>query len=482
MRKIILTLMLALGITTASTVEAQTPVKGKQKALVILVNFWDVKFQTANDKALYEQILNGKDFKNDMGFVGSVNDYFRAMSNGEFEFEFDVYGPVQLDNNRSYYGKDEGISIDKNLGSMIKEACEYGKMDCKINFADYDTDKDGEVDLVAVIFPGQGSNASYESDAADYICPQEGKLSNTFSNVKPFTLDGVTIDKFACSCELNVGKTIDGIGVLCHEFSHSLGLHDMYDTSGNGYYGMSIWSIMDMGNYLGGTFIPASYTAYERMCLGWRMPTVLKNDTVVTNMKAIEDGGETFIIYNEGNKDEFYLLENRQPVGWDAGLNYGNYNYGSGLLITHVDYDKATWDANNINSSEHQRCTIFHADGSDGKQTLNDVAGDPYPYNKNGIINNQLTNTSSPAAWLYNANSDGTKLMNIAITNITQNSDGTISFKFSGSGSTGIDGVIANNNSLNGKKIYSLDGRFMGTEFNALSKGIYVVNGIKIIK
>ncbi len=486
MNRIILTLALAL-LSTAMM--AATPITGKKKALVILVEFTDVKFQKEHTKELYEQILNGKDFKNDMGFVGSVNDYFRAMSDGQFEFDFDIVGPEMLPNRHSWYGKDENGASDKNVATMIAQACQYVDEDFpEINFADYDADGDGTVDLVAVIYAGQGQNASYEANAADMVWPHEGKLSGTFSSHKPITLDGVKVDDYACSCELNVGKKIDGIGVLCHEFSHTIGLHDMYDTSGNGYYGMSIWSIMDMGNYLGAGYIPISYSAYERMACGWKQPIVLNNDTTVANMRPIADGGDTYIIYNDAHANEYYLLENRQPVGWDAGLNYGGTDYGRGLIITHVDYSKEVWDANNINSTAKQRCTIFHADNSDGKTQVADVKGDPYPYTSTDgltILNNVLTNTSAPAATLNNANKDGAKLMNKSITDITQNADGTISFKFANNNGTGIRDIITSGNGLNNGKnarIHTLDGRFVGTDLNALPKGIYIIGGKKIVK
>ncbi len=473
----------------SAAVSAAPAITGKKKALVILVEFTDVKFQTGHTKELYEQILNGKDFKNDMGFVGSVNDYFRAMSGGQFEFEFDVVGPEMVPNRRAWYGKDENGSYDVNAATMIAQACQYVDEDFpQVNFADYDADGDGTVDLVAVIYAGQGQNASNESDRENYVYPHEGLLSGTFSSHKPITLDGVKIDNYACSCELNIGNKIDGIGVLCHEFSHTLGLHDMYDTSGNGYYGMSIWSIMDMGNYLGAGYIPLSYSAYERMACGWKLPVVLNNDTTVTNMKPIADGGDTYIIYNDAHKDEYYLLENRQPVGWDAGLNYGGTDYGRGLIITHVDYDKEIWDANNINSTAKQRCTIFHADNSDGKITTADVKGDPYPYvsaDGTTVINNALTNASAPAATLNNANNDGTMLMNKAITDITQNADGTISFKFTNNNGTGIKDIMAaNGNANNGKnaRIYTLDGRLAGTDLGALPKGLYIIGGKKVVK
>lgn len=76
------------------------------------------------------------------------------------------------------------------------------------------------------------------------------------------TLDGVKINSYACSAELsNTG--IDGIGTICHEFSHCLGYPDLYDTDYTGNFGMSSFDLMDYGGYNGDGFCPAGYTAYE---------------------------------------------------------------------------------------------------------------------------------------------------------------------------------------------------------------------------
>ena len=236
----------------------------------------------------------------------------------------------------------------------------------------------------------------------------------------PLTLDGTRIDTYACSNELGSGDEIDGIGAICHEFSHCLGLADMYDTSYNGNFGLSKWGIMDQGNYNGDSFIPANYTSYERWYLGWIEPTELTGTMQVNNMKSLGESGESYIIYNEGNKDEYYMLENRTLTGWDSALP------GSGLLVLHIDFDPTIWANNKVNSMpDKQYCTIFHADNS-ATTSASDLAGDTYPY----AYNNSLTNTSKPAATLNNVNSDGSYNMNKAVTGITKNADGTISFAF----------------------------------------------------
>ena len=157
-----------------------------------------------------------------------------------------------------------------------------------------------------------------------------------------------------------------------------MGFPDMYDILYQGNFGMGDWDLMDSGNYNGGSFLPAGYSSYERMLCGWNDPVELLGDTVVTDIQPSISGGQTFIIYNKGHRDEYYLIENRQRQGWDAGLP------GSGMLVTHVDYDSTLWALNIVNATgdfsqyglkgiknDHQRLTLVHADDDDDSQYFN---------------------------------------------------------------------------------------------------------------
>ena len=161
-------------------------------------------------------------------------------------------------------------------------------------------------------------------------------------------------------------------------------------------------------------------------------------------MKPVSEGGEIYIIYHTDN--EYYLLENRQWTGWDAGLP------GCGLLITHVDFSSKRWRENNVNNVKgHFSYDIVHADNLDYEQwnaiqsrtsrqwtdpdkRLHNrhLSTSPYPWKdeQNSIVNRELTDTSTPAAVMFNDNIEGLKLMGKAITNIQQADDGTISFDF----------------------------------------------------
>ena len=401
----------------AKNVRQRSAYIGKKKGLIILAQFSNKKFKAGHDKALYEQIANKRGFTTSAGFVGSVKDYFFDQSNGQFELDFDVVGPVTLSHDYLYYGKnvpDNDDGDDIRPGEMAEEACKLVKD--SVNFKDYDWAGDGEVDQVFVVYAGQGESNGGDKNT---IWPHMWSLSEAVG--RTLSLDGVKIDTYACSSELGAGTEIDGIGAFCHEFSHCMGLPDFYDTSGSETpnFGMDTWSLMDYGCYNGDSFIPCAYTSYERMVCGWKQPTELSEETSVSNMGAIADGGDTYIIYNKNHPDEYFLLENKQLVGWDRE------GYGHGLLVIHVDYSASVWEENEVNNdSKHQRCTVVHADNKDGT-SISDLAGDTYPYQKNDSLNNR----SVPAAKLFNANTDGTKYLNYAIRDIKE-TDSTISFSF----------------------------------------------------
>ena len=387
-----------------------TSYTGSKKGIIILVNFADKTFNAANNQTLFNNIANAEGF-NQGNFNGSMHDYFTSQSNGQFDLTFDVVGPVTLSQNYAYYGQNNSAGDDMRPEQMVVEACNL--VEDMVDFNDYDWDGDGEVDQVYIVYAGKGEA---DGGAKDTIWPHEWELSETYSD---FDIDGVHINTYACGPELNGSSQINGLGTMCHEFTHCLGLPDFYDTRTNGTnFGMDSWSLMDYGCYNNNGYTPCNYTGYERMFCGWVEPIELTEDMQVTGMKSLEDYGDVYIMYNPGHHDEYYILQNVQKKGWDL------YAESKGLMIMHVDYDKDIWQQDVVNNTtSRQRCTIFPADNSLSSYS---TYGDLFPYNSN----NSFGNNTSPAAKLYNANTDGTKLMNIEITGITQKSNGTIEFNF----------------------------------------------------
>ena len=408
--------------------QASNVFQGTKKGLIILVQFTDSKFKSGHDVALYKRIANEANYS-DNNFRGSIKDYFKAQSHGLFELDFDVAGICQLQHTYAYYGKNSNDN-DVRAGQMVAEAClwahEHGT-----DFSKYDWDGDGEVDQVFVLYAGHGE-ASYDKDP-DTIWPHMHYLSASDYG-KSLSLDGVTVDTYACSSELNGDGNLDGIGTFCHEFSHCMGFPDLYDTSYAGWFGMGDFDLMCSGSYNGDSKCPAGYSAYEKAECGWltlKDMTNIEQETSIVGVQPMSADGDAYIIKNKGHEDEYYILENRQKTGWDS------YLPASGLMITHVDYDADIWDWNmpntsgkyedangNTKTNDHQRLTIFRA----GKSTDEyGDASDLYPYGSN----NSLTKTSSPTSTLYNTNSDGSKYMHVAITDIAIAADGTASFTLS---------------------------------------------------
>ncbi len=412
---------------------AKSAIVGNKKGLVILVNYSDRAMSTSQPRKFFDRQFNEEGFS-DNNHIGSVHDYFYDQSYGQLSIQFDVVGPVTLSKTMSYYGQNDDDGIDMYPCTMVAEACRLANS--QVDFSDYDWDGDGEVDQVFLIYAGYGENYGASENT---MWPHEWNLNSGKyygDGSGAITLDGVKIDTYAVSCELAdvSGTTTDGIGAACHEFSHCLGLPDFYDTTSptNG-WAMDKWDVMCSGGYSGPEIIgenPCGYTAYERWFAGWLQPTELEIGMNVDGQKPLNDTPEAYILYNDNNKNEYYLLENRQSDRWFKYL-YG-YTAPSGLLITHVDYDEDEWTSNTLNGdANHQRMTMFLANNKKGTYTgdsyllsQSDYQGHLYPYN----TNDSLTNTSVPAATLYNANTDGSHYMNKGICDIKRNSDGTISY------------------------------------------------------
>ena len=367
----------------------QVPTLGSPRIPIILANYTDVKFIHNDPVATFQNQFNLMD--------QSCLHYFESQSRGKFSPRFDILGPVELPNNRAFYGSNVfryGNELDTQLGTMIADACTALPAD--VDFSEYDNDGDGYVDVVVVLYAGVGEAAAY-STVPECVWPCQWDMQEAFdwgcSTTGPFQLDGVTIDKFAVFNELsgssNYSTSIDGIGTFCHEFGHCLGLPDFYPTSGGGAYGMSTWDIMDNGCYLNNGHTPAGYTSYERHFMGWMDLIDPEENTQYTLAPLNTDEGTAVKVTNDANPDEYYLLEYRTKTDWDA------YLPAEGIMILHVDYDKAAWDNNAPNNiASHQRMTLIPADnvlsGSTNKKDL-------WPLN--GL--DSLTNNSIPAAKVY---------------------------------------------------------------------------------
>ena len=410
----------------AANAAAANNVDGESQYLVILVNFADCAFQYKNED--FETWLNEPGYSTNGG-TGSVKDYWRDNSMGQFVPNFTVVGPYTLSQNQLYYaGNAEDTGEDANPRAMIKEACQLAKgANPGLDFSRYDNDGDGFVDNCYVIYAGYSEASTANGDD---MWPHSWTMGDDV-----FEIDGVKIDEYSCSAEL-VGMpgapeepTMDGIGTFTHEFGHILGLKDMYDTDDytNGYgVDPGAYSLYASGSYNNDSRTPPCLMAFERFQMGW-----IDTNTELTELKDPEDVELNNISTNKAryinaqpDRDvttgvEWFILENRQQTGWDS------YIPAHGLLITHFDYTQESyaeyWSVNGPNNNAKHRCMYIKA--ADGVDDENSRAGDTYPGTS---ASTEFTDTSTPNSLNWN-----NEPVNVPITNITEQ-DGIIRFQVSG--------------------------------------------------
>lgn len=359
------------------------------RGLVILVEWNDCGFTRTDSREFFSSMINdegyGGYYTQDaapqwVSCTGSVRDYFSDNSMGLFKPEFDVVGPVRIDLSCKYPSK-----------TINGTQCAYEALqaaDGMVDFSKYDTDGDGTVDMFYIIYAGYGSNISGNDEA--YIWPYASSMA--YFDIR---LDGVRMGRYACSTELCASerygqKTLDGIGTICHEFSHVLGLPDLYDTdySDNGQSDdPGVWSVMAGGGYLDNSRTPAGYGAYERYAAGFMQPETLTEKDRTYTLEPINTSNKAYRIDSSVDK-EFFLLENRQRTRWDSALP------GEGMLIFRVDSTNASmWTGNRVNSDpSHNYYELLRADPRTNNGTIVASGYDPFPGLGNVTeINNETT-------------------------------------------------------------------------------------------
>ncbi len=474
------------------------PHTGTPKAIVILAEYNDTipysHFTIENPKQSFHDYFNKLGNLPDYGRgesanLSSVRQYFKAASFGQYMPEFDVFGPVMVPSAMETYGGASSNGNDENIKQLVKDACVL--MDDSLDFSQYDANEDGYVDLVIIIYAGYSQSVT--GNATSCLWPKSGNCSGG-------KYDGKNISRFGINAELNgfpgcyssaPYERINGIGTLCHEFSHCLGLPDFYPT-GNAWKGdnqaMEFWSIMDSGNYLSNGNAPAAFTAWEREALEWmEIPTLTEAGDL--EIAPIDYDGTAYRIVNDNDEtgNEYFIIENIQTRG------YNQRQKGHGLLVYHVNYNAAAFSlaSNSVNNQKGKpRMTVVPADGLlfaqyniDGVNVKNSdfyeqLAGDPYP---GSTMRTELNDTIGVVNFqVYNGDR-----LNKALDNITE-VDGKIRLTFINDFQQHLDGiaeVVTTSDRASGHDfIYTLDGRIAGRDLMALPKGLYIRNGKKVVR
>lgn len=392
---------------------AQTaiPLNIADRGLIILVNFQDVSFKSANTLEAMQEMLSGDNYTYG-GATGSALRYFQDQSLGKYNPQFDVVGPVTVSQNMSYYGSNDSQGNDRRPENMIIEACNLADSQFDVDFTQYDNNNDGFVDFVYVIYAGYGEA---DSEQENTIWPHAWTLDDAG---KTCTVDNKKINTYACGSELNYDGNRNGIGTFCHEFSHVCGLPDFYETTYSSLHKtLGDWDILDSGPYNNNGNTPPAYSAYERFFCGWLTPEYIHTESQLSleelqaSNKAyiITTSSEPNLVGNDPNPTTFYLVENRQQTGWDK------YIPGHGMLLTKIAYNYTTWTENTVNDvASSMGVDLIEADGKAPKYSRSNPDNGYY---------GKATDAFPAGATSY------TKVTNRSITDITE-TNGVISFKF----------------------------------------------------
>lgn len=346
------------------------------RGLVLLVEYNDCSFRYNDYANIMEDMINADNYTGNnrtnissygIRCTGSIRDYYRDNSDGMFVPTFDVVGPVKVDRSQYY------INSMRNATQLMVDACTAA--DSLVNFSDYDVDGDGMVDMIYFVFSGLGSYI--QGNDSRLLWPHQYDISYE-RNVR---MDGVRLGRYACSTELfgsNDWSVLEGIGTMCHEFSHVLGLPDFYDT-GNQYddecVTPDVWSVMANGADYNYGRTPCGFSLFERYALGFATPQLISTEGTFS-LEALNRSNTGYRL-NSPVRKEFFMIENRQKNKWDSALP------GHGMLIFRVDStNNGVWNFNSVNDNpDHPYYELLRAGGvkSDSYSVSAGTSSDPFP-------------------------------------------------------------------------------------------------------
>ena len=368
------------------------------RGLLVLINYSDRQFTYGND--YFDAMMNQRNYTgyySSNGYfvpcTGSARDYYYDNSMGLFDPEFDVVGPVPVNYTST---TPQGYN---NVGDIFVSAIDA--IDPYIDFSQYDGDGDGIVDMIYFVVAGYTAN--FSGNNSGYLWPHQFYMYYYTSDL----YDGVYLGRYSCSGEIYgweyYGYTDpDGIGTIVHEFTHALGIMDLYDTDydENGAANdPDRWDVMSGGSYLNNSRTPSGFSIWERYRLGFADIEEISEIGTGYTLEPVNTSNTGYWMQTP-NDNEFFLFENRQNTGWDA------YLPGHGMLVTRVEFDQNKWNHNTINvDASHMYYELLRAGNEQGSN-----ASDPFPGTYGVTVLNNLT-MPSLLTWDGQANDLG--LLNI---------------------------------------------------------------------
>ena len=477
------------------------PHKGSPTVLVILAQFNDKKFSLPDPVASFNQYFNG-DEQRELGNGesrnhGSVKKYFSEVSDGQFTPNFKIVGPVTVPQSMKYYGAN-GSYKDQNYRQFVKDACAAASALQPFYADEFDSDANGCVDLVAIMFAGYGEN--------------NGADPNTLwakTSLQDFgSYNGKSVKSAMLISELNANESllsgtgfyskprINGVGVFCHEMSHAMGLPDFYSTTSpadeKDNQELEYWSLMDGGENVSNGYCPVAYTAFERKHMGWS-DYVEMEDGKTYSLTTADKGGRGHVYYNPntlaaGRVSDYFVFENIQNTGWNSKLpGHGLIAYRVSMRISDMQYNTPI---NNIVGdpgftivpADGCLLTINNTTGTNSERQAaykNSMAADPFPGTQK--VTTLLATQNLPNfAWR-----DAPTENKMGLYNIVEDTESTheVSFRFVADVTTsGLQNVVTDVPLSTDNRIFSIDGICLGTDLSVLPKGLYIIGGKKVVK
>jgi M6 family metalloprotease-like protein len=367
---------------------------GVRKLLTILMQYPDRPFiKTQED---FHNMFNQVKYT-EYGANGSVKDFFLESSYNKLEVQTTVVGPFMAKNNHSYYG-------DFSYARELAHEAVFAAHDAGVDFSDFAVN--GEVPSFYMIFQGHGQEAGAGTDC----------IWSHAWGIEPVYFNGVRVSSYACSPELrgSGGKEITWIGVICHEFGHSLGAPDYYDTdygTGGQYDGTGTWDLQASGSWNDNGRTPAPPNPLSKIyTYEWATVTELNSAQTVTIPSArIYDNA--YYRINTQTPNEFYLLENKIKGGYD------DYTPGVDMLIYHK---AANMDGMNTTSPQKFYPVAANApvdlpsSGTNCQTDYGSVSSSLCPW-PGYTEKNEFTNTTIPAMIDWNRQPTNKPINNITI-------------------------------------------------------------------
>ncbi len=342
-------LNLSSATANIDKIQKASSVIGKKTNFVLLLQFSDLKFKefapfstSSTDEQVrtaFDNLFNKKGYSAD-GAVGSVKDYFREVSYGKLEYNTVISPIVTLPQSYREFSWSLGENVVvPRLQAAIKYALEF--LDSQgYNFKSLWPNSD-EPDVFSVLHAGGGA----ESGNSSFIWSHQWYID-------PLTLDGITFKNYQTEPAgrgTNGNQGLIRIGVLCHETGHVFGVADLYDAS---YYtgGLGEFCLMASGEWNGDDGkMPAHPCAWVKKEFGWITPKRPSAGENTIGESATDD--EAFYKFAPSSFDsrEYFLMENRQSVGFDKGLPGSK----RGILIYHIDETMEKNDGNDTRFNRH---------------------------------------------------------------------------------------------------------------------------------